>query len=147
MAIFRAYFCFLFEISEIEPTIFHAIKISVFLIITIKISPCRYIGDHTLFFLRHRSTASKTAIPAMALRTMTHLAAPPAVVMAIATAVVPLRRRSRAQMKALDLLYPSAARDWCGGVTNAFRLATLSVTARIHQIRAVADKVVAKPTF
>ena len=37
--------------------------------------------------------------------TMTHVAAPPAVVLAAATAVAPRRRRSRAQMKALDLLY------------------------------------------
>ena len=83
----------------------------------------------------------------MAVKTMTHVAAPPAVVVAIAAAVVPLRRRSRAQMKALDLLYPSAARDRCRGAIKAFRLATLSATARIHWIRAVADKVVAKPTF
>ena len=83
----------------------------------------------------------------MAVRTMTHLAAPPAVVMAIVTAVAPLRRQSEAQMKALDLLYPSAARDWCRGAMKAFRLATLSATARIHRIRVVADNVVAKPAF
>ena len=68
----------------------------------------------------------------MAVKTMTHVAAPPAVVMAIAAAVVPLRRRSRAQMKALDLIYPSAARDWCREAIKAFRLATLSATTRIH---------------
>ena len=83
----------------------------------------------------------------MAVKTITHLAAPPAIVIAIATAVAPLRRRSRAQMEALDLLYPSAARDWCRGAIKAFRLATLSATARIHRIRAVADKMVAKTTF
>ena len=83
----------------------------------------------------------------MAVKTTTHPAAPPAVVMAIATDVAPLRRRSRAQMKALDLLYPSAAREWCRGAIKAFRLATLSATARIHWIRAVADKVVTKPNF
>ena len=85
-----------------------------------------------LFFLRHRSTASKTAITAIAVRTMTHPAAPPAVVMAIATAVVPLRRRSRAQMKVLDLPYQYAVGDWCRGTIKAFRLATLSATTRIH---------------
>ena len=80
-------------------------------------------------------------------RAMTHVAAPPAVVLAAATAVAPQRRQSRAQMKALDLLYPSAARDWCRGAIKAFRLAILSATARVHRIRGVADKVVAKPTF
>ena len=79
--------------------------------------------------------------------TMTHVAAPPAVVLAAATAVAPRRRRSRAQMKALDLLCQSAARDWCRGAIKAFRLATLSGTARIHRIRAAADKMVAKTTF
>ena len=79
--------------------------------------------------------------------TMTHVAAPPAVVLAAATAVAPRRRRSRAQMKALDLLCQFAARDWCGGAIKAFRLATLSATARIHRIRAAADKTVAKTTF
>ena len=100
-----------------------------------------------LFFLRHRSPVPKTAVTAMAVKTMTHLAAPPAVVMAIATAVAPLRRRSRAQMKALDLLHPSEPRDRCRGAIKAFRLATWSATARIHWIRAVANKEVAKPTF
>ena len=79
--------------------------------------------------------------------TMTHVAAPPAVVLAAATAVAPQRRQSRAQMKALDLLYASAARDWCRGGIKGFRLATLSATARIHQIRAAADKMVATTTF
>ena len=83
----------------------------------------------------------------MAVKTMTHVAAPPAVVMAIATAVAPLWRRSRAQMKALDLLYPSAARDRCRGAITAFRLATLSATARIYRIRAAADKMIATTTF
>ena len=78
---------------------------------------------------------------------MTHVAALPAVVLAAVTAVAPRRRRSRAQMKALDLFYPSAARDLCRGAIKAFRLATLSGTARIHRIRAVADKTVAKTTF
>ena len=86
----------------------------IFTIITIKISLYRYIGDHTYLFLRRRSTASQTAITAMAVKTMTHLAAPPVVVMAITAAVVPLRRRSRAQMKALDLIYPSAAHPHVG---------------------------------
>ena len=80
-------------------------------------------------------------------RAMTHVAAPLAVVFAGATAVVRRRRRSRAQMKALDLLCRSAARVWCRGGIKAFRLATLSATARIHRIRAVADKMVAKTTF
>ena len=72
---------------------------------------------------------------------------PPAVIMAVATAVALLRRQSRAQMKALDLLYPSASRNWCRGGIKAFRLAILSATARIHWIRAVTDKVVATPIF
>ena len=81
-------------------------------------------------------------------RTMTHVAALPAIVLAAATAVVPRRRRSRAQiMKAFDLLCPSASRDWWCGAIKAFRLATLSGTARIHRIRAAADKTVAKTTF
>ena len=79
--------------------------------------------------------------------TMTHVAAPPAVVLAASTAVAPRRRRSRAQMKALDLVHRSAARDWCRGAIKAFRLATLSGTAQIHRIRAVADKMVVKTTF
>ena len=79
--------------------------------------------------------------------TMTHVAAPPAVVLAAATAVAPRRRRSRAQMKALDLLCQSAARDWCRGAIKAFRFATLSATARNHQIRAVTNKMVVKTTF
>ena len=72
---------------------------------------------------------------------MRHVAAPPAVVLAASTAVVPRRRRSRAQMKALDLFYSSASRDWCRGAIKAFRLATLSGTTRTHRIRVVADKV------
>ena len=83
----------------------------------------------------------------MVVGTVTHVATPPAVVMAIATAVAPLSRRPRAQMKALDLFYPSASHDWCRGAVKAFRLATLLATARIHQIRALADKVATKPTF
>ena len=114
----------------------------IFTIITIKIIPCQYVGNHTNFFLRHRPTASKTTITAMAVRTMTHIAAQPTVVMAIVTAVALLWRRPRAQMKTLDLLYPSAARDWCQGAIKAFRLVTLSGTTRIHQIRAAADKMV-----
>ena len=79
---------------------------------------------------------------------MTHVAAPPAIVLTAATAVAPRRRRSRAQMKALDLLHPSAAHAiGVGGAIKAFRLATLSATAQIHQIRAAADKMVAKTTF
>ena len=80
-------------------------------------------------------------------RAMTHVAVPPAVVLATATAVAPRRRRLRAQMKALNLFYPSAARNWCQGGIKAFRLATLSGTARVHQIRTAADKMVAKTTF
>ena len=90
-----------------------------------------YLRSH-LFFLRHQSTAPKTAVTAMAVKTMTHLAAPPAVAMVIATAVAPLRRRSRAQMKVLDLLHPSEPRDRCRGAIKSFRLPTLSATARIH---------------
>ena len=119
----------------------------IFTIITIKISPCRYIGDHTHFFLRHQPTAFKTTIIALKVRTMTYVAAPPAVVMVITIAVVPRWRQPRSQMKALDLLYPSASRDWCRGAIKAFRLATLSGTTRIHRIRAAADKTVAKTTF
>ena len=78
---------------------------------------------------------------------MTHVAAPPAVVLAPATAVALRRRQSGAQMKALDLLCPFAARNWCQEGIKAFHLATLSATAQIHRIRAVADKMVAKTTF
>ena len=53
--------------------------------------------------------------------TMTYVAAPPAVVLATATAVVPRRRRSRAQMKALDLLCQYAACDLCRGAIGPFR--------------------------
>ena len=63
---------------------------------------------------------------------MTHPAAPPAVVMAIVTAVAPLWTQLRAQMKALNLLYSSKARDWCQEGIKVFRLATWSDTTRIH---------------
>ena len=53
--------------------------------------------------------------------TMTHVAAPPAVVLATANAEVPRRRRSRAQMKALDLFHKSAARDLCHGAMGPLR--------------------------
>ena len=78
----------------------------------------------------------------MATGMIAHVAAPPAVVLATANAEVPRRRRSRARMKAPDLLYQFAAR-----AIKAFNLDTLSATARIHRIRAVADKMVAKTTF
>ena len=68
-------------------------------------------------------------------------------VLATATAVARQGGRSRAQMKALNLLCRSAARIWCQGGIKAFRLATLLATAQIRGIRAVADKMVAKTTF
>jgi len=75
------------------------------------------------WFLAGRRPKYGTSTPRFGLTDlMTHLAAPPAVVMAIATAVAPLRRRSRAQMKARDLLCTSAARDRCRGAIKAFRV-------------------------
>ena len=122
MAIFRAYFSFMgIYFSKMKQRFFTLSKSAYFYNNYDKnISRCQCIGDHTYFFLRYRSTASKTTITAMAVRTMTHIAVPPAIVMAITTAVAPLRRRSRAQMKSLDLLYPSAARDWCRGASKPF---------------------------
>ena len=52
---------------------------------------------------------------------MRHVAAPPSIVLAAAKDVAPLRRGSRAQMKALDLLYPSGARDLCRGRMGPLR--------------------------
>ena len=49
--------------------------------------------------------------------------------LAIATTIVLQWRQSRAQMKVLDLLYPSATRNWCRGAIKAFHLATLLATA------------------
>ena len=67
--------------------------------------------------------------------------------MAVATAVAPRRTRPGAPLEALDPRHHFPLSDWCRGAIKAFRLATLSATARIHRIQAVADELVAKPTF
>ena len=147
MTIFRAQFSFFgMYVTTINRRFSHCQNDRIFTVSDEKISCSQSICNLTLFsgLLTYYLLNDSYCNGGM---TMTHVAAPPTVVLAAATAVVPRRRRSRAQMKALDLLYPSASRDWCRGAIKAFRLATLSGTTRIHQIRAAADKTVAKTTF